>query len=225
MLRTIAFAALCAGSLRARLAPLLTGLIVAALAGCGDDTPPPPPPPPPTPASEVLLPTASPRCEEAFAAGMPSGTLSPGAVKGPAISLLQYDFSRLDEKYREGNPPHTPWRARGVPYYPSPVPSGAEAKSADAVQALVCIRQIYNLVGTYQPSNNPAVRLDWDVRVLRWPSGEQLFASTFQGPDPPANAELHGYGDCTAASKTCATKSGGDPFTDAQRWLAPLITP
>ena len=212
----------------AQLARLLTGLLAlaATLAGCQMVAPTPTPTPIPTPTvstGEMLLPQASPRCTDAFAGARPSGAPAPGSVRGPVVALIQYDFSQLEEKFREGNPPFLPWRQQGLPYQVSVVPSRAQATTTDAVQTLVCVRQTYIRVGFYQPNNTPAVRLDWDVRVTRWPTGEQVAGMTFRGPDPPQDADLKGYSPCTEASKTCATKSGGEPVGSALGWLDGLI--
>jgi hypothetical protein len=209
-------------------ARLLSGplALAATLAGCQMIAPTPTPTPIPTPTvspGERLLPQAGPRCTDLFAGARPTATPAPGSARGPAVALIQSDFSQLEEKYREGNPPFMPWRQQGLPYQSSVVPTRAQATTTDAVQTLVCVRQTYIRVGFYQPSNTPAVRLDWDVRVVRWPSGEPLAGMTFRGPDPPQDADLKGYGTCTEASKTCATKSGGEPVGNALRWLDELI--
>jgi hypothetical protein len=207
----------------ARLAGLLGPISLAAiLPGCGEPESPknsPPPPPPPTAAAELLLPAAGPRCTNAFSGGWPASARS-GLVRGPAIALIQSDFSQLSEKYREGNPPLGTWRPHGASYEVAIIPTRAKTVSPDAVQTLVCVRQTYNQVGRYS-SNHPAVRLDWDVRVVRWPSGEPMSRMTFHR-DPPQQADFKGWSPCTETSK-CATKSGGQPSDEALRWLDEVI--
>jgi hypothetical protein len=187
----------------------LLGLIAfaAALAGCGSA------------AAEQLLPTAGARCTEAFSGGWREATSGP--VRGPAIALIQSDNSRLEERFREGNPPLSNWRPHPASYETAVIPARAQTASLDAVQALVCVRQTYTQVGRYS-SNHPAVRLDWDVRVVRWPGGEPLAGRTFRGPDPPEKADFRGWSLCTETSK-CATKSGGPPSNDAARWLDEVV--
>jgi hypothetical protein len=46
------------------------------------------------------------------------------------------------------------------------------------------------------------VRTDWDVRVLRWPGGEQAASNVFRGPDPPEKKE---------AAKDSKLLTGGSP--------------
>jgi len=207
----------------ARFAGLLGSISLAAtLAGCGETEPPKKPPPPsPTAAAELLLPAAGPRCTNAFSGGRFAGSAPSGSVRRPAIALIQSDNSQLLERFREGNPPLGAWRPHGASYEVAIIPTRAQTVSPDAVQTLVCVRQTYNQVGRYS-SNHPAVRLDWDVRVLRWPSGELLSGRTFRGPDPPQQADFKGWSPCTETSK-CATKSGGQPSGEALRWLDEII--
>ena len=69
-------------------------------------------------------------------------------------------------------------------------------------------------VGTYEPGIK-AIRIQWDVRVLRWPSGELISGSTFQGHDPPQVVEMKGY-------ERSETETGSYPH-GAYSWLDEMI--
>jgi hypothetical protein len=85
------------------------------------------------------------------------------------------------------------------------------AKTADAVQTLVCIRETQIQVGIYQESGNSAIRNDWDIRVVRWPNGEPLTGKTFEGPKPPPMAT------------TAFEMSGLRPVNEAKPWIDDLL--
>lgn len=204
---------------------IVLAAFAAVLAGCDSQPSAPSTNSLATAAGEQLLPSAAPRCSDAFAGSSPLNAPAAGSVAGPGVGLFQYDFSQLEERYRERNPPLTEWRHRDLSFLASVVPHRALATSPDAVKLVACIRETRFLVGYYEPSKTPAVRLDWDVRLLLWPGGEVIAQMTFRGPDPDQKAELQGYGNCTQTSETCATKSGGDPFTQAHDWLDGLIAP
>ena len=194
-------------SSKAQLARLLTGLIAlaATLAGCGEAKPPDP-----LEVSKLLQPKAAPLCTSVFDSRR-AGTSS-GSVQAPAIAFLQEDSSRLEQKYRGTPEPFSTWYP--YQYY---LPSSAHPKSADAVQALVCIRKISIQIGTYQPNNNVAgVRRDWGIRVIRWPSGEPLVGMDVRGEDPPSQAKFSSY---TSGS----TVTGQDREPEAKRWLDGLF--
>jgi hypothetical protein len=177
------------------------------MSGCDSE------PPKPTPTvGELLKPTAAPRCDEAFAGAAPVGTASPRSLAGPGLTLTQYDRRQLEEKDRGvGAPPLSPWYAGD-----SILLTDDQATSADALKMLICVRATHIFVGTYQPGNYSAIRVDWDVRVLRWPGGEPLAASTFRGHEPPAERRME------AAPRTSQV-TGGDPLGDASKWLETLI--
>src|SRR5436305_1108515 len=141
----------------ARLARLLTGptVLAAALAGCGQDRPT-------KSAATLLLPKAAPLCSDAFARGRLTSTPPPGSVRGSAVVLEQFDAREVKEKYRGDNPPLSKWWT-----YEDLI--RAEAKTEDSVQTLVCIRVANIQIGIYQPDDIAAVRVDYDVRVVRWP--------------------------------------------------------
>jgi hypothetical protein len=159
--------------------------------------------------AELLLSKAAPRCTDAFATRsfIPSALSVP--LKGPSIALLQPDNSQLPEKDRGSNP-LWPWR----PDYTASVLASlryGQPKTADAVQTLVCVRETSIQVGVYQPSGRSAIRNDWDVRVLRWPSGEVMVGRTFRGPDPPKQAT------------STYEMTSGRPTNEAKLWLDDLI--
>lgn len=191
------------------LARSLNGLAVAAtLAGCSG------PPTDPTQILSELLPQAAPFCTAAFNSGQSATTPAPGSVIGPAVA-----FRALDERYGYG----TEWQTYGTG---PPVPwEHATATAADEVRAVVCIRQGYDVVGSYQSSDAPltadigsgvpAVRSDWDIQVIRWPSGEPVAAKFFQAADPPAKVE--------GLPATAKHWSGPVAMEETKAWLEAML--
>lgn len=181
----------------------LAGLVLAvALAGCD--------PPTAYDLGKELLPTAGPLCAAALDSGASAGTPAPGAIAGPAVA-----FVRLDEKFGYG----TAWGAFGDRLVPE---KHAKAGSADDVRAVVCVQQIFTEVGKYQATDSQtgtvsemiANRIDFDIRVLRWPGGELLAARSFQGADPPEKVELQ---------PGLSHWSGNLPIVDASNWLDEVL--
>jgi hypothetical protein len=189
----------------ARFARLLTGLIAlgSALAGCGPSYKPT--------VSEQLKPKTIPRCTAIFDGDRFGGSPTSGSVRGPAVAVTQLDFRQVEEKYRDGSNPLTDWWS-----YDGLMPSRAEAKTVDGVQTLFCIRQVYIQIGIYRPDNIAAVRQDWDVRVVRWPSGEPMASMVIRGPEPPQDIKK-------SAGDNKTTYYAGSPDNEAKRWLDEVI--
>jgi len=128
------------------------------------------PVPTPTLSLETLHFTAAPLCEAAFAS--PESTGSPEA---PVFTLLNKEYEGQE------------WQRWGVQYY--------DAFSASEVRTLVCIRESRTATGTYTDFQS-AYRLDWQVRLVRWPDGELLGAteSALLGDEPPGRKYQPGPG-------------------------------
>lgn len=187
---------------RARL-PTVLIVLAAALAGCGQS--------PPYEASLRLLPKAAPLCADSFARGRLTSTPAPGSVKGPAIVYGQFDYSQIREKYRDSD-----MKTPGEWFVANTDIVLAYAKKVDGVQTSVCIRHAYIQIGIYQPNDIAAVRYDWDIRVLRWPSGETLASTVVRGQGPPPEIKL-------PASQIGKRYYGDAPDKEAKRWLNELI--
>ena len=131
-------------------------------------------------------------------------------MKGPAIVLGQLDFRQVEDKYFDGSQKLSDWFATNTDIV------RAYANKEGSVQAAVCIRHAFIQIGIYRPDNIAAVREDWDVRVLRWPSGEVLAGKDFPGqaPPPEIKATTGQYGKQYDAP---------GPDQDAKRWLNELI--
>lgn len=125
------------------------------------------------------------------------------------FAFIEYDFSAVEQKYLGSSNPVSPWS----PYY-GVTPTRAEAKSAAEVRTLVCIRQIRFQIGVYEPGDVAAVRDDWDIRLLNWPGGEPIAASSFQGADPPPETQVS-TGDYV--------RTGGEPSSAGYAWIDGLI--
>jgi hypothetical protein len=150
-----------------------------------------------------MLPKTTPLCTAAHA--RPADTSTSGSVKGPAIGLVRHD-----EKYT----PHAEWNAYGFGYS-AYIPPHAHATSEDGVRIVVCAQGVGTQVGFYQPNNVPAIRLDLDVRIIRYPTGEPLASMTFQGPDPAP--------EINTTSQNPTSLSGSYPTGELNRWLQGLI--
>ena len=196
---------------------LLTGLVAlaAVLGGCDSG---------PTQYLSDRMKKKAPRCAEAFSAALSADTPAPGSVPGEAVAFIQYDDSQIpfDRRYEhEKEKPVGDWQST-LDF--NILPSRIRAWEEKRVKALVCIRVIANEVGTYVPvSPDPtkkwdvaAHREDWDVRVMRWPSGELIAGQYFQGPDPPVDMQTNDPKD---------RRSGGPPTDAMNRWLDTLFAP
>lgn len=133
-------------------------------------------------------------------------------MKGPAVALTQLDFRQIQEEYRDSSKPLTDWWSYDIDL----MPSRAEAKAVDGVQTLFCIRQVYIQIGIYQPDNIAAAREDWDVRVVRWPSGEPMASMVIRGPEPPQEIKKSAAGNRRLYYV-------GSPDNEAKRWLDEVI--
>jgi hypothetical protein len=133
-------------------------------------------------------------------------------VPGQAVALVRNDDSHLEERYRfnKNEAPKFDWLHPG-----DILPSRAQAQTADAVHALVCIHATHVLVGTYGSSGNVGVRVDWDLRVLRWPSGEVIAAQAFTGHAPDDIGEFK-QGESNVARR-------GRTSSEAYAWMKELI--
>lgn len=190
-----------------RLAFPLTGVIAlaAALGGCGE-----------TDVTKLLLPKATPRCTDAFASDRFAAAPASGAVEGPAVAFIRRDDSKIEEQYRHYA--KSTWAEYRI------APEHARPTSADAVRAVICVQVVYTEVGTYEVYSSsgpisfsgwvPAARVDWDVRIIRWPSGDPVAAKVFQGQSPSER---------TSTSSSGKFVSGSEPRGEGVKWIEGVI--
>jgi hypothetical protein len=151
--------------------------------------------PAPTSDIESLLLEAAALCSRSF-----SASLAEGSAQAPAATLISHGLDVWD-------------------FISGYFPSIAEAGSAAEVKTLVCIKETRLKVGEYVPIRTPdspviplptslgaGYQIEWDVRLVRYPSGEVLAAERFLGDPPP----LYGAG----------VEIGSDPRPVVEAWLA-----
>lgn len=78
--------------------------------------------------------------------------------------------------------------------------------------AVVCVSEDKQSVGQYI-DGQPAYRIVWEVRVIRWPGGEVMTANHFVGSEPPRTKIGSGPG------------WGGQPYNELAEWLHSLTPP
>ncbi|WP_295559324.1 hypothetical protein [uncultured Hyphomicrobium sp.] len=131
--------------------------------------------------------------------------------------MFANDTSGLDEKFG-GRPGPAAFYA----YYRSLVPTRAAPDSVEAVKTVVCVREAPVVVGIYKAQDSSvtkeiaAVRLDWHVRVLNWPSGETIASTIFQGGEPPSAMSR-------TTDRMYPTEGGLAPSSEAEQWIDGLI--
>ena len=207
---------------------LAIGMLALLAAACGQSEPSfPTPAPTPIPVASILLAQATPLCATPF-----DGRLTQGAARAPAIALKQIDEGGLGQQYRDRNLTPGEWigentynaaRNTQIGYL---LPYELRAASAETVQSLVCVRERRIEVGTYQEVKYAAGRLDWDVRVLRWPDGAVLAANSFRGGDPPDVYQSKSRTDPCGSNlpgAVCLTQYGKSPQDDFMTWLKTVL--
>jgi hypothetical protein len=150
--------------------------------------------PKPTSDTESMLLDAAALCSQSFSA-IPSD-VSPQA---PTLTLISHGLDVWDIIH-------------------SYFPSIAEAEFAAEVKTLICIQETRQKVGDYFPIRTPdspvnplatavgaGYRIDWDVRLVLYPSGEVVAAEHFNGGAPP----VYGAG----------IEIGPDPRPEVEAWL------
>jgi len=126
------------------------------------------PTPTPTTGPEVLVDAAIPLCETAFS----SSEWTKTKPETPMLTMVRVE-------YEENGWVHgLEYRAHGKPF--SAVLPHTEALSDRDVRTLVCIQEGRSKAGTYSDGET-AYRVVWDVRLVRWPSGEVLDETTLYG--------------------------------------------
>ena len=143
----------------------------------------------PTPTSDLktLLPNAASLCEAAFA--VPT-------IQAP-ISVPLMRLERAVFSGGTGASDSEQWKvSRFIPFIGT--------RYAAEVQGLLCVHEIWKTVGKYT-SGVPADQRDFDVRVVRWPTGDVLAAAAFRGGAPPGVTRLITFGEA--------------PESELLRWL------
>ena len=176
----------------------------------------------PTPAPvAAVLDQAGPLCDAAFRRAA-SGAKTAGAMAhGPVLTLLELDESEIPASARDTNLDR--WLAASDPDITG-VPLAQIATAADSAQALVCVIERQVQVGSFEISGSPAVRIDYDVRLLSWPDGAVVAATSLTGGDPPSERTV---------SAACRANPDGDgchdpiygpsPASDLRTWLSQLL--
>ncbi|MFN8556980.1 MAG: WD40 repeat domain-containing protein [Dehalococcoidia bacterium] len=138
------------------------------------------------PRADSLRDKATPLCEAAFAARVTEGT-----VEGPLLFLQHGNYIKAALDRMPNRPPA--WEATSF--------HGASfvvAQTVEQVRSLACVRETRVQVGTYVPASStpssgsggraggglPAYRLDWQVRLARWPDGTVIAATELRGTEP-----------------------------------------
>ena len=190
-------------------------LVAACLAvACGGSSAPqaavpstPVPTPTPSPGN-VLEARAVVLCDAALKA--PAPTTAATAFR-PVVLYWRRDESRVQPGSRSSTA-GAGWHGEIYGDLPEPL----RAATVEDVQAVVCRQENYIQVGTYERSNSAAVRIDWELRLVRWPSGELLAARTFRGADPPASRQTQG---------SQSWEHGETPKAAATAWLEQTLRP
>lgn len=167
--------------------------------GTANRTPPATPTPRPV---DVLEAQATALCTAAFAAPAPA---TAQAARRPAVLYWRRDESKVQTQSRSSTA-GPGWRGELA----GDLPQTLSARTAEEVQTVACREERYIQVGVYQESNSAAVRIDYELRLLRWPGGELLAARTFRGGDPPATRTTQG---------SVSWEHGPRPQAEATAWL------
>jgi len=120
-------------------------------------------PPTPTQDTDKLIATASPTCAKAF-----TKSVLAGSVSGPVLVILNKTYESKD------------WNQ---PYISVPNME-INLLTPINISALVCIKETRDYKGMYTNGQN-AYRLNWDVRLIRWPDGVVVAQTQLIGEEPP----------------------------------------
>lgn len=92
--------------------------------------------------------------------------------------------------------------------FPSPI---IEAPWVERARTLVCILQTATSVGQYT-DGAPAIKFDWKVRLVAWPSKDVLVEKEFSGGEPPETKYGSGSG------------FGSIPINELYQWLFSIVS-
>jgi hypothetical protein len=158
--------------------------------------------------TQALEQRATPLCTAAFAAPAPSAAMP---AMRPVVLYWRRDESQVQASSRSSTA-GPGWL--GEIY--GDLPEAVKARTVEEVKTVVCRQEHYIQVGTYQMSQSAAVRIDWELRLVRWPTGETLAARTFRGGDPPASRTTMGH---------LSWEHGPRPEAEAKAWLEQTLRP
>jgi hypothetical protein len=185
----------------------------------------PTPAPTPVPLAVTLRDQAAPKCAAAFGAQATSGP-----VRAPMIAMKRYDESAVQERYRDGRMDAREWiaengyNAAGNLHASTFLPTSLRATSVEDVQSLACVQERRVQVGTYQRTEWAAARIDWDVRLVRWPDGAVLGTMSFRGADPPESHSFQaGTAPCGSPGGLCGTVHGNSPQDAFEQWIQQTV--
>lgn len=137
-----------------------------------------------------------------------------GKARPPALLLWRRDESDVQDGSRSSTAGADQWRSDNN----HRLPAKLLARSLESLQSVVGLVERFVQVGTYEATKTAAVRIDYEVRVVRWPSGELLAARTFRGADPPAQR--------TSSSGVKSWEHGQPPDAAAvEAWLSEVFAP
>lgn len=155
--------------------------------------------------------TLAPKCTAAFATPIPERK---GKAPLPALLLWSRDESSVQQGSRASTRGAEAWKSDNN----HTLAHRFSARSFAGLKSVVCLLERYVQVGAYDRSGSAAVRIDHDVRVIRWPEGTVLAARTFQGADPAAKREGQG-------GMKSWEHGAPPPKTDLELWLSQVFAP
>lgn len=199
------------GTIRMLRGGVLFLILIAAACGGSETAPAGPSTPAPTPTrspTDVLEARATALCTAAFSATAP---VTAAPAKRPVVLYWRRDESQVQPQSRSSTA-GAEWH--GEIY--GDLPASTRASTPEEVQTIVCRQEQYIQVGVYQNSESAAVRIDWELRLVRWPTGESLAARTFRGGDPPASRTTRG---------SVSWEHGPTPQAEASAWLESVLQP
>jgi hypothetical protein len=171
--------------------------------------------PTPAPAAAVLD-QAAPLCDAAFRSKA-GGAQTAAAVHGPVLTLIELDESQVTASARDSDLGR--WFADNVPDI-SGVPPAQIATSAGTARALLCLLERQVQVGSFEISGSPAIRIDYDVRLLSWPDGVLVAGASFTGGDPPSSRTVSAACRANSDGYGCHDPLyGPSPAVDLESWL------
>ena len=170
----------------------------------------------PTPAPvAAVFGQAAPLCDAAFQND--AGGVQSGGARGPVLELLKLDESQVTASARD--PDLGRWLADPDASITG-VPEAQVAAAAGDAHALVCVLEQQVQVGSFAISGSPAVRIDYDVRLVSWPDGALLAGTSFTGGDPPSDRTISAACHANPDGDGCHDPVyGPSPAGDLSNWL------